>query len=104
MPGPRVLLDVAPLRLTLWVVAITTAVIVVVIATGVARHVSSVRGARRRARVHEELEPVFERFLETEDQQRLAEELRPAFMHMDAAHRPVAAELVTDLMGRVSPA
>lgn len=45
---------------------------------------------------------MFSRFFETEDRARLAEELRPAFMRMDAAHRPVAAVLVTDLMQSAS--
>ncbi|MBV9335535.1 MAG: HEAT repeat domain-containing protein [Solirubrobacterales bacterium] len=45
---------------------------------------------------------MFSRFLETEDRVRLAEELRPAFMRMDAAHRPVAAVLVTDIMGQAT--
>jgi HEAT repeat protein len=97
-----VFLAVAPLRLTLWVLAVTTAVIVVVIAVGVSRHFASVRADRRRERVRGELEPVFSRFLETEDQGRLAEDLRPAFLQMDAAHRPVAAVLVTDLMEEAS--
>ena len=46
---------------------------------------------------------MFSRFLESEDQGRLASELRPAFLRMDAAHRPVAAVLVTDLMRETSP-
>jgi HEAT repeat protein len=95
---------VAPLRLTVWVLAVATAVIVVLIAIGFARHLESVRADRRRERVRGELEPVFSRFLETEDRVRLADELRPAFMRMDAAHRPVAAVLVTDLMREASPA
>lgn len=99
------LLVAAPLRLTLWVVAVATAVIVSVLAIGVARHVEWVRAVRRRARVQTELEPVFSRFLATEDSERLADELRPAFMRMDAAHRPVAAVLVIELMqGASSPA
>jgi HEAT repeat protein len=45
---------------------------------------------------------VFSRFFETEDRARLAQELRPAFLRMDAAERPVAAVLVTDLMASAS--
>jgi len=51
-----------------------------------------------------ELGPVFSRFLETDDSTHLAEELRPAFLRMDAAHRPVAAALVGDVMREASPA
>src|SRR5262249_1262366 len=50
-----------------------------------------------------ELVPVFSRFLENEDPDQLAAELRPAFLRMDAAHRPVAAVLVTELMQDASP-
>ncbi|MBV9002228.1 MAG: HEAT repeat domain-containing protein, partial [Solirubrobacterales bacterium] len=96
------LVFIAPLRLTLWVVAITTAVILVLIAIGVREHAERARAARRRERVRSELEPVFSRFLETEDSSRLAEELRPAFVRMDAAHRPVAAVLVTEVMHEAS--
>jgi HEAT repeat protein len=71
-------------------------------ATGVMRHLEWVRAARRRERVQAELEPVFSRFFETEDRARLSEELRPAFMRMDAAHRPVAAVLITEFMQRAS--
>ena len=102
MSGAWVLAVAAPLRLTLWVVGITTAVIVAVIAIGVTRHYEWVRSARRRERVRAELEPLFARFFETEDRERLAEELHPAFMRMDAAHRPVAAVLVADLMQSAS--
>jgi len=97
-----VLLLVAPLGLTLWVLAITAVVIVAVIAIGVSRHIESFRTDRRRERVRVELEPVFSRFFESEDRARLAEELRPVFMRMDAAHRPVAAVLVADLMQAAS--
>ena len=99
MSGALLLLVlVAPLRLTLWVLVVATAVIVVLIGIGVTRHLESVRADGRRERVRAELEPVFSRFFITEDRTRLAEELHPAFMRMDAAHRPVAAALVTDLM------
>jgi len=91
------------LRLTLWVLVIATAVIVVLIAIGISRHLEAGRADRRRARVRGELEPVFSRFLETEDRERLAGELRPAFLRMDAAHRPVAAVLVASLMQEASP-
>ena len=89
---------VAPIQLTLWVLAIGTAVIVVLIAIAMARHLEWVRADRRREYVRVELEPVFSRFLKTEDTVGLAEELRPAFLRMDAAHRPVAAVLVIDMM------
>ena len=103
MPVARVfLVFVAPLRLSLWVVAITSALILVLVAIGAREHVERARAARRRERVRSELEPVFSRFLETEDSSRLAEELRPAFMRMDAAHRPVAAVLVTEVMHEAS--
>ena len=97
------LLVVAPLWLTFWVLGVLAAAIVVVVAVGVTRHLDWVRAGRRREHVRAELEPVFSRFLETDDQELLAEELRPAFMRMDAAHRPVAAVLVTDIMSEASP-
>jgi len=100
----RVLLLDAPLRLTVWVLAVATAVIVVVIAFGVARHVESIRADRRRRSVHGELGPVFSRFFESEDPARLAAELRPAFLRMNAAERPVAAVLVADQMQAAPPA
>src|SRR5262249_15484311 len=103
MCGARELLVVAPLRLTLWVLAVAGAVIVGIIAIGVTRHFRSVEADRRRERVRAEFEPLFQRFLESEDRVRLAEELRPAFLRMDRAHRPVAAVLVADLMGSASP-
>jgi hypothetical protein len=43
----QLLLVAAPLRLTLWVVGTATAVIVVVIAVGIARDVERVRAERR---------------------------------------------------------
>jgi HEAT repeat protein len=98
------LVIVAPLRLTLWVLAEATAVIVVLIAIGVSRHLESVRVERRRKRVRAELGPVFSAFLQDQYPMSLADELRPAVMRMDAAHRPVAAELVADVMSRASPA
>jgi hypothetical protein len=69
----------------------------------VARYLQWGRVTRRSERVRGELGPVFSRFLETGDHARLAQELRPTFMRMDAAERPVAAVLVTDLMRQVSP-
>lgn len=78
------------------------AVVVALVAIGVTRHLESVRADRHREHVRGELEPVFARFLETEDSDRLAEELRPAFLRMDAAHRPVAAVLVADMMQTAS--
>jgi hypothetical protein len=91
----------APLRLTFWVLAVAGAWVVVLMALVVARHLEWTRAAHRRERVRGELGPVFSRFLETEDHARLAAELRPAFMRMDAAERPVAAVLVTELMRQV---
>jgi HEAT repeat protein len=98
MKDARVLGVVAPLRLTVWVLAIGAAVIIVLLAIVIARHLEWVRADRRREHVRRELEPIFSRFFETEDRARLAAELRPAFLRMDAAHRPVAAVLVTDVM------
>jgi HEAT repeat protein len=98
-----VLLGVAPLPLTFWVLIVTTAVIVVLLAIVAARHLETAGADRRRERVRGQLEPVFSRFLESEDQERLAAELRPAFMRMDAAERPVAAVLVADLMREAAP-
>jgi hypothetical protein len=84
---------------------IGTAVIAVLLGIVVARHLEGVRAARRRERVRQELEPVFSRFLETKDAGQLAEELRPAILRLDAAHRPAAALLTIDLMGEAkSPA
>jgi HEAT repeat protein len=93
---------VAPLRLTLWVLLATTVVIVALLAIVVAHHLHWARADRRRERVRAEFEPVFARFVESEDPVRLADELRPAFRRMDAAHRPVAAVLVIDLMKETS--
>ena len=98
MFGGWVILVVAPLGLTIWVVAVATAVVAVLLAIVVARHLQWARNDRLRERARGTLEPVFTRFLETDDQARLAEQLRPAFMRMDAAERPVAAVLVTDIM------
>jgi HEAT repeat protein len=89
---------VAPLRLTLWVVAVATVVVLVVIAIAVSRHLEWIRFEHHHERVRAELEPVFSRFFEDEDPARLADELRPAFLRMDAAERPVAAVLISDLM------
>jgi HEAT repeat protein len=102
MSAARVFLAVAPLPLTVWVLVVATALILVLIAIGVLRHLERARADRRREHVHAELEPVFATFLESDDQQRLADELRPSFMRMDAAERPVAALLVTELMGEAS--
>jgi HEAT repeat protein len=98
MSAVRLVLVAAPLRLTLWVVGVAVAVTLVVIAIGVWRHLEWVRTTRRRERVRGQLEPVFSRFFASEDPSRLAEELRPEFLRMDAAERPVAAVLVADLM------
>ena len=103
MSGAWVLQVAAPLRLTFWVLAVAGAWVVFMMALVVARHVEWARAARHRARVQAELGPVFARFLESDDHARLAEELRPAFLRMNAAERPVAAVRVTELMGDVSP-
>jgi HEAT repeat protein len=102
MSGVRLLVIVAPLRLTVWILAVAAAAILVLVAIGMLRHLETVRAAQVRKRVRAEFEPVFSRFLATEDQERLAAELRPAFLRMDAAHRPVAAMLVTELMSETS--
>ena len=96
------LVIVAPLSLTLWVLIVSTVVVVFLLGLGTMRHLESVRADRRRERVRSELEPLFSRFFATEDRARLAAELRPVFMRMDAAHRPIAAVLVSDLMQAVS--
>jgi HEAT repeat protein len=98
-----VLAVVAPLGLTIWVVAGATALVVLLLAIVVARHLQWVRHDRLRDRARSQLEPVFSRFLETGDHGQLAEQLRPAFMRMDADERPVAAVLVTDVMREAPP-
>jgi HEAT repeat protein len=103
MPSARVLLVVvAPLRLTLWVLVITTLIVVILLALVAARHLEVARAARRREHVRAELEPVFAEFLESENATDLAGELRPIMHRMDAAHRPVAAVLMIDLMTQAS--
>jgi HEAT repeat protein len=103
--GARILVaSAAPLRLTFWVLVVGAAVILALIGFGVALHLRGVRDERRRERVHRELEPVFRRFLQTDDATHLAAELRPAFMRMDAAHRPVAALLTIEVMHEATPA
>src|SRR5262249_8191630 len=103
MSGVWVIQVAAPLRLTFWVLAVTGAWVIVLMALVVARHLQWARAARSRERVQGELGHVFSRFLESGDHAQLAGELRPAFMQMDSAERPVAAVLVTDLMRQVSP-
>lgn len=100
--GVHVLVIVAPLHLTFWVLVGGTAVSLVLMSIGVTEHFARVRAGRIREHVRRELEPLFARFLETDDRTRLAADLRPAFMRMDAAHRPVAAVLVTDVMRKAS--
>lgn len=103
MGGARVfLVIIGPLGFTLWILAVSTAMILILIAIGVSRHVESVRAVRRRETVERELGPLFSRFLETEDPTHLAEQLRPAMLRLDAAHRPVAALFTIDLMGEAS--
>lgn len=96
------LVIVGPLRFTLWILAGAASVIIVLVAIGAARHLESVRADRRRERVQRELGPMFSRFLETDDSSHLAEELRPAILRLDAAHRPVAALMTIDLMHEAS--
>jgi len=103
MSALRLLVIVAPLRLTVWILAVAAAAIIILIAIGVSRHLESVRADRRREQVRAEFGPLFSRFLQTRDPVRLADELRPAFRRMDAAHRPVAAVLITDMMSQASP-
>jgi hypothetical protein len=79
------------------------AVVLVLLVIMFARQVESVRADRRRERVRAELGPVFSNFFDAEYPVRLAEQLRPAFLRMDGAHRPVAAVLVTDLVRDASP-
>jgi HEAT repeat protein len=99
MSGARVLLViVGPLGFTLWVLIVTAAMILILIAIGVSRHLESAGADRRRARLQAEFGPVFSRFLETQDSGSLAEALRPAFLRMNAAERPVLALLTIDLM------
>jgi HEAT repeat protein len=98
MFGAPLLLVAAPLRLTFWVVVVATAVVVFLLGVVVARHLEWARAARRRETVARELEPMFARFLETGDRVRLEEELRASLRLMDAAHRPVAAVQIIDLM------
>jgi hypothetical protein len=92
------LLALAPLRLTFWILAGATAVIVVLNAILIARRGESARADRGRERVRGELGPLLSGFFQTEDPVRLAEDLRPAFLRMNGAERPVAAALITDLM------
>ena len=104
MPGVRVLGAIAPLGLTLWVLAVATAVIVVLVAIGVARHLEWVRAERHRERVRGELEPLFGRFLGTDDPVVLGKELRPVVRRLNSVERPVAADIVIDIMAGASPA
>jgi HEAT repeat protein len=101
MSGVWVLQVAAPLRLTFWILAVAGAWVVFMLALVVARHFEWARAARRRERVRAQLEPLFATFLEGKDHTLLAEELRPSFLRMDSAERPVAAVLVTELMGQV---
>jgi hypothetical protein len=103
--GARILLaSAAPLRLTFWVAVVGAAVVLALIGLGVAVHLERVRHERRREHVRKELQPVFSRFLQTDDATNLAAELRPAFLRMDAAHRAVAASLIIDVTRQASPA
>lgn len=103
MSDVHVLVIIAPIRLTLWVVGVGAVLILGLMTLGVLEHVRRVRAAQRRELVQGELLPVFSRFLETDDQEGLAASLRPAFLRMDAAQRPVAAELVTEVMREATP-
>jgi hypothetical protein len=98
MAGAQLLLVIAPLRLTAWVLVVATGVVVFLLGVVVARHLEWARAARRRQTVADELAPLFARFLATVDHERLAAELRPVVLRMDRAHRPVAAVQVIELM------
>ena len=76
--------------------------IVVLMSILIVRHGEAARADRVRERLQHEFGPVFSRFLESEDPVHLAEALRPAFMRMNAAERPVAAVLITDVMRKAS--
>jgi hypothetical protein len=75
---------IAPDRMTVWVLAAGTVLIVVLAAIGVLRHFEAVSTERRRARLQREFGPVCSRFLETQDSDRLAESLRTAQRRGDA--------------------
>jgi hypothetical protein len=92
------LVIVGPLGFTLWVLVVSAAAILVVMAIGVLRHLESVRADQRRERVRAELGPMLSRFRETEDPTHLTEELHTVVSHMDAAHRAVGAMLAIDLV------
>jgi HEAT repeat protein len=98
MLGAPLVLVAAPLRLTFWVLVVATAVILFLLGMVVARRLEWLRAARRRETVARELEPMFAGFLATGDRARLEDELRASLRRMDAAHRPVAAVLIIDLM------
>ena len=98
MSGAPLLLVAAPLRLTYWVLVVATAVIVFLFGVILARHLERAGAARRRETVARELEPMFARFLAAGDRARLEDELRASMRRMDAAHRPVAAVMIIDLM------
>jgi HEAT repeat protein len=100
MPGAaaQLLLLVGPLAVTWWVVLAAAAVTIFVLGLVVLRHLQWTRAARRREKVRAELEPIFARFLATEDQAQLEEEFHASLGRLDAAHRPVAAVLIIDLM------
>jgi HEAT repeat protein len=100
--GARVLLVVTPLRLTLWVLAVAGAAVLALLGLVIARHLEWGRAERARERVRGMLEPVFSRFLETQDPH-IAEELRPAFLRMDATERPIAALLAIKVLAEASP-
>jgi hypothetical protein len=91
MSSASVLLSVAPLPVTFWFLVAATLVVAVLLTMLTVRHAGSARADRIRERVRGQLGPVFSRFLETDDPVHLADKLRPAVMHMNAAERPVAA-------------
>jgi HEAT repeat protein len=103
MSCARVLLTVAPLPVTFWGLVAATVVVAVLLTMLMVRHAGSARADRIRERVRGQLGPVFSRFLETDDPVHLADELRPAFMRMDAAERPVAAVFITEVMREATP-
>ncbi|HEX4280700.1 MAG TPA: HEAT repeat domain-containing protein [Solirubrobacteraceae bacterium] len=96
------LVVIGPLGFTLWVLIVVAALILVLMAIGLMRHLEAVRTERHRQRLETEFGPVFSRFLETQDAGSLADALRPAFLRMGAAERPVLALLTIELMGEAS--
>jgi HEAT repeat protein len=104
MPGAQLFLAGAPLRLTWWVLIVAAAIVAFLLAVVVLRHLQWAAAARRRERVSAELDPLFAGFFASEDPTHLANELRPRFLRLDAAHRPVAAVLIAEFVAKAAPA